>query len=234
MEARGGMWFGFPLLNCNRTTVRAVHQPYSKPCWYQPDSNSICQVFCPSMAEAHWCISPGCCRAALQWLSNVCKGQLIFSILSSTERLFFLKMTKPRLKGWFSSWGYWLHSGAALFQAPWLWRGDDLFLAKCVVSSVIWEIWVKDTANTQNMSLQTHAGDVEDGVLRVLKEQGTSFKSCCSCSAAEECHHFRDAISVSLAEHNKQQQRRRQTETCEKQAFHALETSVILQNSFDN
>lgn len=118
MEARGGMWFGFPLLNCNRTTVRAVHQPYSKSCWYQPGSNSICQVFCPSMAEAHWRISPGCCRAALQWLSSVCKGQLIFSVLSSTERLFFLKMTKPRLKGWFSSWGYWLHSGAALFQAP--------------------------------------------------------------------------------------------------------------------
>lgn len=120
------------------------------------------------------------------------------------------------------------------YVCPWLWRGGDLFLAKCVVSSVIWEIWVKDTVNTQNMSLQTHAGDAEDGVLRVLKQQGTSFKSCCSCSAAEECHHFWDAISVSLAEHNKQQQRRRQTETCEKQTFYALETSVILQSSFDN
>lgn len=66
------------------------------------------------------------------------------------------KNEKPIAK-WFSPWfhpgtgGTHFHAAerspdpSDAYVCPWLWRGDDLFLARCVVSSVIGEIWLKDT-----------------------------------------------------------------------------------------
>lgn len=85
----------------------------------------------------------------------------------------------------------WLHSGtgrthfhaaerppdsASACLHPWLSGGDNLPLARCVVSWVIGEIWGTGTCKGhQNVSLQVHEDDVENYVLWGLGEEETSF-----------------------------------------------------------